>query len=504
MIKNIEGTMNKYIDEFMSNFKYEGLTFDDVSLITQFADFLPDATTTESYFSRNVKLNIPFVSAAMDTVTEGKMAIAMARLGGLGVIHKNLSVQHQAEEVHKVKHYLNGLIKDPVTFNAAQTVDEMLDEKYLQNYSFSGFPIVDDNGQLVGIVTARDIKFLKDTNVKLADVMSKNILTAPEITPMKKAFKMMTENKVGKLPIVSNDNKLVGLYSFIDAKTLLENIEPDFNRDASHRLRVAAGIGPYDEERIEKLINEDVDVLVVDTAHGHSTGVIETVRMIKNQYGDRVDVVGGNIATAEAGKALMDAGADGIKVGIGPGSICTTRVVAGVGVPQLTAVYNVKKACGDIPVIADGGIKQSGDVAKALAVGASSVMMGSALAGTAESTGEITLHQGRRFVIYRGMGSLEAMKDGKASRERYGQRDVEDSKKLVPQGIEGLVPFRGPVEDVIHQFVGGLKYSLGYCGSKTIAELHTKAKIIRVSNAGLKEAHPHDVTMLKDAPNYQG
>ena len=496
--------MNTYIDEFMSNYKFEGLTFDDVSLITQFADFLPDETTTESYFSRNVKLNIPFVSAAMDTVTEAKMAIAMARLGGIGVIHKNLNVKRQAEEVHKVKHYLNGLIKTPVTFNAAQTVEDMLYEKYVQNYSFSGFPIVDDNGRLVGIVTARDIKFLKDTNVKLADVMTQNILTAPEATPMKDAFNLMTENKVGKLPIVTADNKLAGLYSFIDAKTLLENIEPDFNRDASHRLRVAAGIGPYDEERIEALINEDVDVLVVDTAHGHSTGVIETVRMVKNQYGDKVDVVGGNIATAEAAKTLMDAGADGIKVGIGPGSICTTRVVAGVGVPQLTAVYNVKKVCGDIPVIADGGIKQSGDVAKALSVGASSVMMGSALAGTAESTGEVTLHQGRRFVIYRGMGSLEAMKDGKASRERYGQSDVDDAKKLVPQGIEGLVPFRGPVEDVIHQFVGGLKYSLGYCGAKTIAELHTKAKLIRVTNAGLKEAHPHDVKMLKDAPNYQG
>ena len=495
--------MNKFIDEFMSNFKYEGLTFDDISLITQFADFLPDEAKTNTYFSRNVKLNVPFVSAAMDTVTEAEMAIAMARLGGIGVIHKNLNALDQAEEVRKVKHYLNGLIKNPVTFNPEQTVEEMMYEKSCKKFSFSGFPIIENDGSLVGIVTARDVKFLTDLSTKLKDIMTRDIITASEATPMKSAFKIMKENKVGKLPIINAENKLVGLYSFLDVKTLMDGVEPDYNRDESHQLRVAAAIGPYDDERIEALLAQDVDVLVVDTAHGHSTGVIETVRMIKNQYGDRVDVVGGNIATAEAAKALLDAGADGIKVGIGPGSICTTRVVAGVGVPQLTAVYNVKKAVGNVPVIADGGIKQSGDVAKALAVGASSVMMGSALAGTAESTGDITLHQGRRFVIYRGMGSLEAMKEGKASRERYGQSDVDDSKKLVPQGIEGLVPFRGPVNDVIHQFVGGVKYSLGYCGAKTIDELHRTAKIIRVSSAGLREAHPHDVKLLKDAPNYQ-
>ena len=293
------------------------------------------------------------------------------------------------------------------------------------------------------------------------------------------------------------------LYSFHDVKTLVENDEPDYNRDDDHQLRAAAAIGPYDEERAAALVDAGVDVMVIDTAHGHSKGVIDTVKIIKKTYGDKVDVVAGNIATAEAAKDLAKAGVDGIKVGIGPGSICTTRVVAGVGVPQVSAVYNVKNAVGsDIPVIADGGIKQSGDVAKAIAAGASSVMMGSALAGTQESTGEVTLHHGRRYVIYRGMGSLEAMKKAKGSRERYGQRDVENEKQLVPQGIEGLVPYRGPVKEVIHQFEGGLKYSFGYCGAKTMDEFHRGVSFIRVTAAGLREAHPHDVTMLKDAPNY--
>jgi IMP dehydrogenase len=495
--------MNKFLDDFMAAFKYEGLTFDDISLVTQYADFLPDEANISSYFTRNVKLNIPFVSAAMDTVTESEMAIAMARLGGLGVIHKNLSLERQAEEVKKVKLYLNGIIKSPITFNLEQTVEEMLGIKREKRFSFSGFPIVNDNGELVGIITARDIKFLTDFNVKIRDVMTSALVTADDGLTMQEAYKLMIDKKVGKLPTVDKNGKLTGLYSFQDVKSLIDNEEPDYNRDADHRLRVAAAIGPYDEARAEALINAGVDVLVIDTAHGDSKGVIETVALVKKVYGDKVDVVGGNIATAEAAKSLADAGADGVKVGIGPGSICTTRVVAGVGVPQVTAVYNVKKAIpSDIPVIADGGIKQSGDVAKAVSVGASCVMMGSALAGTTESTGEITLHHGRRYVIYRGMGSLEAMKNGKASRERYGQADVEDEKKLVPQGIEGLVPFRGPVSDVVHQFVGGLKYSFGYCGAKSFAEFQKKAKMIRVTSAGLREAHPHDITMLKDAPNY--
>ena len=494
---------SRQIDELMQAFKYEGLTFDDISLITQYADFLPADTSVKTRFTRNVTLNIPFVSAAMDTVTESSMAIAMARLGGIGVIHKNLSIERQSEEVRKVKLFLNGKIKNPVTFNPEQTIADIMRIKREQGYSFSGFPIVDHAGHVLGLIAGRDIKFIADTSKKVGDVMTKEIITAPDTISIFDAYKIMVEHKVGKLPVVNAEGILTGLYSFQDIKSLIEHENPDYNRDSKHQLRCAAGIGPHDDERIEALLRAGVDVLVLDTAHGHSKGVIETAKYIKKTYGDRVDLVAGNIATAEAAKALADAGVDAIKVGIGPGSICTTRVVAGVGIPQVTAVYEVSRAIPeDIPVIADGGIKQSGDVAKALAFGASSVMMGSALAGTTESTGEVTLHQGRRYVIYRGMGSLEAMKTGKASRERYGQCDVDDDKKLVPQGIEGLVPFRGPVADVIFQFVGGLRYALGYCGARTIKELQETAKAIRVSPAGLREAHPHDVTMLKDAPNY--
>jgi IMP dehydrogenase len=493
---------NSYIDEFMSAFKFEALTFDDISLVTQYADFLPDQSSISTNISRNVKLNIPFISAAMDTVTESEMAIVMARLGGIGVVHKNLSVETQAEEVRHVKHYLNGLIKDPVVFHAEQTVEEMFAEKDKNKYSFSGFPIVDSDKKLLGIVTARDLKFLTSHSMKLKDVMTGSLVTAPDNTQLSEAFNIMISKKVGKLPTVDSEGKLTGLYSFHDVKTLIDNEEPDYNRDKDHQLRVAAAVGPYDEERADALAKADVDVLVIDTAHGHSKGVVDTVKMVKERYPD-IDVVAGNVATGEAAKALADAGADGVKVGIGPGSICTTRVVAGVGIPQVTAVYEVKKALpDDVPVIADGGIKQSGDVAKAISVGASAVMMGSVLAGTQESPGEKIIHHGRRFVIYRGMGSLSAMKTAKGSRERYGQKDVDDEKKLVPQGIEGMVPFRGSVGEVIHQFAGGLKYSMGYCGAKTIDELQKIAKIIRVTNAGLKEAHPHDVTLLKDAPNY--
>ena len=497
--------MERYIDRFMAAFEFEGLTFDDISLVTQYADFLPHDADISSRFSRNVKLNIPFVSAAMDTVTESAMAIAMARLGGLGVIHKNLTVNRQADEVRKVKYYLNGIIRTPVVFRADQTVEEMMNEKRFKKYSFSGFPIVDDEGKLVGIITARDIKFLTDCSIRIRDAMTRNPVTARDGVSMQEAYRIMLENKVGKLPMVDGNGKLTGLYSFLDVKTLISREEPDYNRDDHHQLRAAAGIGPYDFERAEALIGAGADVLVLDTAHGHSKGVIESVRELKRIYGDKIDIVAGNIATAEAGKALADAGADGIKVGIGPGSICTTRVVAGVGVPQVTAVYEVAKAVpSDIPVIADGGIKQSGDVAKAIAVGASCVMMGSALAGTSESTGEVILHQGRSYVAYRGMGSLAAMKTGKGSRERYGQDDVDDEAKLVPQGIEGMVPFRGPVSNVIVQFTGGLRYSFGYCGARTVPEFQARAKMVRVTAAGLREAHPHDVTMTKDAPNYSG
>lgn len=493
----------RYIDEFMSAFKFEGLTFDDISLVTQYADFLPADTDISSRFSRNIKLNIPFVSAAMDTVTESEMAIAMARLGGIGVIHKNLSVERQSEEVRKVKYYLNGVIRNPVTFRPDQTVAEMMEEKRRRKYSFSGFPIVDENGTLVGIITSRDIKFLTDYNTPISSVMTREPVTAGDDISMPEAYRIMLERKVGKLPMVNSAGKLTGLYSFLDVRTLIERDEPDYNRDSKHQLRVAAAVGPYDEARIEALINAGVDALVIDTAHAHSKGVIETVALIKKQYGDRVDVVAGNIATSEAAKALAEVGADGIKVGIGPGSICTTRVVAGVGVPQVSAVYAASRVVGtEIPIIADGGIKQSGDVAKAIAVGASCVMMGSVLAGTSESNGEVVLHQGRSYVAYRGMGSLEAMKANAGSRERYGQEDVDDDTMLVPQGIEAMVPYRGTVRAVIHQFAGGLRYSLGYCGSRNLQEFQEKARMVRVTSAGLREAHPHDVVITKDAPNY--
>ncbi len=493
----------RYVDQFMAAFPFEGLTFDDISLVTLYADFLPHDTDVSTKFSRNVTLNIPFVSAAMDTVTESRMAIAMAQLGGIGVIHKNLNADRQAEEVHKVKSYLNGRIASPVTFNQNQTVAEMMAEKRRKKYSFSGFPIVDDNGRLVGIITNRDVKFLTDYNAKISDVMSKNLITAPESISMQDAYLLMRNNKIGKLPMIDGEGNLKGLFSFLDVRSLIERDAPDYNRDADHRLRVAAAVGPYDEERIEKLYNAGADVLVLDTAHGHTKGVIETLQLIKRTYGDKIDVIAGNVATSEGAKALADAGADGVKVGIGPGSICTTRVVAGVGIPQLTAVYNACSAVpADIPVIADGGIKLSGDVAKALAVGASCVMMGSVLAGTSESNGEVVLHQGRSYVAYRGMGSLEAMKANAGSRERYGQDDVDNDAEIVPQGIEAMVPYRGAVRDVIHQFVGGLRYSLGYCGARTIDEFHDKARFVRVSAAGLREAHPHDVVVTKDAPNY--
>ncbi len=497
--------MPRAIDEFMAAFPFEGLTFDDISLITQYADFLPAEADISTRFSRHVKLNIPFVSAAMDTVTESSMAIAMARLGGIGVIHKNLTPDRQVEEVRKVKYYLNGIIRNPAVFHPDQTVEEMLNEKRIRKYNFSGFPIVDKDGRLVGMITSRDIKFLTDCKVKIREVMTSDPVTAPAGTSIQKAYKLMLENKIGKLPLVDKNGKLAALYSFLDVKTLMTKEEPDYNRDARHQLRAAAAVGPYDFARIEALVNASVDVLVVDTAHGHTKGVLDTVREIKKTYGDKVDVIGGNIATGEAAKALADAGADGVKVGIGPGSICTTRVVAGVGIPQVTAVYQASRNVpSDLPIIADGGIKQSGDVVKALAVGAHSVMMGSVLAGTSESTGEVVLHQGRSCVVYRGMGSLEAMKTGKGSRERYGQPDVDDDSKLVPQGIEGLVPFRGPVQNVIRQYVGGVRYAFGYVGARNIDELHERARVIRVSAAGLREAHPHDVTMLKDAPNYTG
>ncbi len=495
--------VNSFISSFMDSYGREALTFNDVSLETRFADFLPAETAITTRFSRNISLNAPYISAAMDTVTESEMAIAMAKLGGIGVIHKNLVPARQAELAAKVKQYLNGIISKPVVFRQNMLVSEVVAEKRKNNYTFNGFPILDDQDRLVGLLTGRDMKFLTRFDLPVSEVMSSKLITGSPDTNIEEAFNIMREHRVGKLPLIDKEHKLCGLYSFHDVRTLRDNVEPNFNRDSQHRLRVAAAVGPYDYERIEALVNADVDALILDTAHGHSRGVLETLKFLKSKY-PQVDVVAGNICTEEGARALYEAGADAVKVGIGPGSICTTRVVAGVGVPQLTAVYNAWRAIGDeIPIIADGGIAHTGDVAKALVVGAQCVMMGSALAGTEESPGERILHQGRTYVIYRGMGSVDAMRKGKGSRERYGVSADTAEEKLVPQGIEGMIPYRGPVADVLNQFIGGLRYSLGYCGSRTIPELQEKARFVRVSSSGLMEAHPHDVIVQKDAPNYR-
>lgn len=500
--------INEHLDNFMAAFPYEGLTFDDVSLQTRYTDFLPEESIVTSVFSRSVPLNIPFVSAAMDTVTQRQMAISVALAGGIGVVHKSQSIESQAREVSRVKHYLNGLIESPVVFKSGIPVSRILAEREKNNYNFTGFPIITEENRLAGIITARDFKFLTDYNMPVDEIMTQSdkLIVASKGTTTDQAYDIMVRNRVGKLPLVDQNWRLIGLYSFHDVQTLVSNIQPTFNRDEFHQLRAAAAIGPYDYDRAAELSGLGVDAFVLDTAHGHSKGVIETVKQLKKTY-PAIDVVAGNIATPEAALDLAQAGADAVKVGIGPGSICTTRVVAGVGVPQLTAIYRVdrelRKAGNRIPVISDGGIAYSGDVVKVLAVGADCVMMGSVLAGTDESPGEKVLHQGRTYISYRGMGSLDAMRSSAGNRERYGQSELASSDKFVPQGIEGLVPYRGNVADVLHQFVGGIRYSLGYCGCRTLSELRENAKFVRVSGAGLEEAHPHDIKVIKDAPNYQ-
>lgn len=490
---------NKHIADFMKTFPHEGLTFDDVSLITQYADFLPGDTNISSQLTRNIGVNIPFLSAAMDTVTEAQMAISMAMLGGIGVIHKNLEPEVQARHVSRVKHHLNGLITNPITFNVEDTLETIAERRAEKSYGFSGFPILDNDGKLVGILTSKDIRFSRSKHAAVADIMTTSVVTAKPGTNLRQAYDIMQQHKIGKLPLIE-DGKLVGLYSYADVRRLIENEEPLFNRDDQHRLRVAAAVGPGDYERAEILNQEDVDVLVVDTAHGHSKGVIEMVSWVKNKF-PKIDVIGGNIATGEAALALRDAGADAVKVGIGPGSICTTRVVAGVGIPQISAIYAASSALkGEIPVIADGGVRNSGDIAKALVAGADTVMMGSVLAGTEESPGEKIIYEGRQFVIYRGMGSLDAMKSREGSRQRYGLSNDDD---LVPQGIEGMVPFAGTVHKVMKQYCGGLQASLGYCGTRNIAALKKTGEFVRVSGAGVLEAHAHDIKITKEAPNYR-
>ena len=490
--------MNSFI---ASKIAYEGLTFDDVLLIPAKSEVLPNTVSLKTKLTNKITLNIPLMSAAMDTVTEAALAIAMAREGGIGIIHKNMSVEQQCDQVERVKRSENGVITNPFFLHPENYVYEA--DALMGKYKISGVPICDNNGVLVGIITNRDLRFMDDFNVKIDDVMTKeNLVTVPVGTTLEQAREILRHNKIEKLPIVDSDYKLRGLITIKD----IEKAEryPNAAKDENGRLLCGAAIGVTADvvERAGALLAAGADVLVLDSAHGHSQNILNCIKKVKAAFPE-CQLIAGNIATPEAAEFLIDAGADCVKVGIGPGSICTTRVVAGVGVPQVSAVYAVRSAVpADVPVIADGGIKQSGDVAKALAVGASCVMMGSALAGTSESNGDVVLHQGRSYVAYRGMGSLEAMKCNKGSRERYGQDDVESDNDLVPQGIEAMVPFRGAVRNVIHQFVGGLRYSLGYCGAKTIPEFQEKAKMVRVSAAGLREAHPHDVVITKDAPNY--
>ncbi len=495
---------NKYLDDFMKTFPYEGLTYDDVSLVTQYADFLPDDTSLETQLTSRQKMNIPFISAAMDTVTEAPMAIAMALAGGIGVIHKNLEDTDQAAEVARVKGYLNGLITNPICFHANDDISFLRAEKRRLGLKFNGFPVLDDQDRLVGMITSSDMRFAPQNAAKLSDVMTATTITGKPGTSLKKAYDIMRANKIGKLPLVDKKGALVGLYSFTDVQELIENKNPTYNRDDKFRLRVSASVsgGKGDYTRMEKLAEAGVDVVVVDSAHGHSKGIMDMTRWIVKHFPE-IDVIAGNIATGEAAVDLAKAGAHAVKVGIGPGSICTTRVVCGVGIPQLTAVYNAAKALnGAIPVIADGGIKLSGDVPKALAAGASTVMLGSVLAGTEESPGEKIYANGRKYVVYRGMGSMAALKNGKGSRARYFQ-DNENDDDLVPQGIEGMVPYSGHVSSIMTQFCGGLRASLGYCGTRTVKELQERGKFYRVTAAGLREARPHDITITKEAPNYR-
>lgn len=479
--------------------KMEGLTFDDVLLIPAYSDVLPRDVNLKSRFSRNITLNVPLVSAAMDTVTEAALAIAIAREGGIGVIHKNMSIAEQARQVHAVKRAENGMIYDPVTIKRGSTVKDALD--MMAEYHIGGIPVVDDNKKLVGIVTNRDLRFQRNMMTLIDDVMTKDkLVTTSQTTDLEKAASILQEHKIEKLPVVDKDGKLVGLVTYKDITKAKD--KPNACKDDLGRLRVAAGVGvtPDSMERVDALVEAGVDAIVIDTAHGHSKGVIGVLKAVKEKY-PTLDVVVGNIATGEAAKYLVENGADGVKVGIGPGSICTTRVVAGVGVPQLTAVYDVAKALEgtDVPLIADGGIRYSGDIVKALAAGAYCVMLGGMLAGVEESPGDTIIFNGRKYKTYRGMGSLEAMEKG--SKDRYFQGNVSDVKKLVPEGIAARVPFKGSLYEVVYQMLGGLRSGMGYCGAHNIEELH-HAQFTRITNAGVAESHPHDVAITSEAPNY--
>jgi IMP dehydrogenase len=474
----------------------EGITFDDVLLIPSRSDFVPSQADTGTQLTRGIRINIPIVSAAMDTVTESALAIALAQEGGIGIVHKNLSVEAQKLEVAKVKRSENGIILDPVTLSPKETVKRARELMNTQNVS--GIPIVEGK-KLAGIITRRDLKFLKDDAVKIDSVMTKkNLITAAANTTLEQAKEILQEHKVEKLLLVNSECELVGLITMRDIDRFQQY--PRAARDERGRLRVGAAVGVGDCERVAELIKADVDVIVVDTAHGHSQNVVETVKKIKAKY--NIDVIAGNIATTEAAEDLIAAGADAVKVGIGPGAICTTRIISGAGVPQITAIVDCVKAADkhDIPVIADGGIRHSGDITKAIAAGASSVMLGSLFAGLKESPGQLVIYKGRQFKEYRGMGSLGAMVKGSA--DRYGQRNSGGTDKLVPEGVEGRVPYRGTLSEFVYQLVGGLRAGMGYCGTKNIKELRTKGRFVRVSSASVIESHAHDIQITKEAPNY--
>lgn len=480
-----------------SKFEKEGLTFDDVLLIPAQSDVTPNMIRIDTRLAGNIRLNTPIMTAAMDTVTEAKMAIAIAREGGIGIIHKNMTIEQQADEVDKVKRSENGVIVNPFSLTPDRYVYDA--DELMGKYRISGVPIVDGIGKLVGIITNRDMRFISDYNIKIGDVMTKqNLITAPIGTTLEQAQEILRTHKIEKLPLVDNEGYLKGLITIKDIEKAIQY--PDSARDLSGRLLCGAAIGVTTDvlERAGRLIEAQADVLVLDSAHGHSSNIMKCLKMIKEAYPD-TPVIAGNIATAEAAEDLIAAGADCLKVGIGPGSICTTRVVAGIGVPQITAIYDVAKVAQkhNIPVIADGGIKYSGDIVKALAAGANVVMLGSLLAGCEEAPGETEIFQGRSFKVYRGMGSLGAMACG--SKDRYFQ---EGAKKLVPEGVEGRVPFKGAVADTIFQLVGGIRSGMGYCGCVDIPTLHEKSKFVRITGAGLKESHPHDIYITKEAPNY--
>ena len=479
----------------------DGLTFDDVLLIPAYSEVLPKEVTLKTRFSRNIELNIPFVTAAMDTVTESSMAIAIAREGGIGVIHKNMTIEEQARQVAIVKRAENGMIYDPVTIRRGSTVGDAL--ALMHEYHIGGIPVVDEENHLVGIVTNRDLRFERNMDKTVDEVMTtENLVTTHQKTDLVAAAQILQENKIEKLPVVDAGNHLIGLITYKDITKAKD--KPNACKDDKGRLRVAAGVGVTVDtlDRAQALVDAGVDAIVIDTAHGHSAGVVGKLHEVKNAF-PNIDVVVGNIATGEAAKYLVDNGADAVKVGIGPGSICTTRVVAGVGVPQLSAVYDVCSALEGtgVPLIADGGLRYSGDIVKALAAGGSCVMIGSLVAGTEESPGETIIYNGRKFKSYRGMGSLEAMGQKNGSSDRYFQGGTKDVKKLVPEGIAGRVPYKGTVQEVIYQLVGGLRSGMGYCGAATIENLHN-AKFTRITNAGVLESHPHDIAITSEAPNY--